>query len=63
MMHGHGKSDFAIVAVKPANNAEPLAVEQSTTWATVAESVEPRAKTERFRTIPYTPYERELLHS
>jgi hypothetical protein len=47
MMHGRGKSRSAIVAVKPANNAEPLAVEQSTTRATVAESVEPRAKTER----------------
>ena len=25
MMHGRGKSDFAIVAVKPANKAEHLA--------------------------------------
>jgi hypothetical protein len=46
MMHGHEKSDSAIVAVKPANKVEPLAVEQSTTRATAAESVEPRAKTE-----------------
>ena len=35
MMHGHGKSDPNIVAVKPANNAETSA----------AESVEPRAGT------------------
>src|SRR3981189_230455 len=34
MMHGRGKSDFAIVAVKPANNAERSA----------AEPVEPRAE-------------------
>jgi len=36
MMHGHGKSDPAIVAVKPANKAEQSA----------AEPVEPRAGTE-----------------
>ena len=35
MMHGCGKSDFAIVAEKPANKAEQFA----------AESVEPRAET------------------
>ena len=35
MMHGRGKSDFAIVAVKPANKAEQSA----------AESVERRAET------------------
>jgi hypothetical protein len=35
MMHGRGKSDFAIVAVKPANKAERSA----------AEPVEPRAET------------------
>jgi RNA-directed DNA polymerase len=35
MMHGHGKSDFVIVAAKPANKAEPSA----------AEPVEPRAET------------------
>ena len=35
MMHGRGKSDSAIVAVKPANNAERSA----------AEPVEPRAET------------------
>ena len=36
MMHGRGKSDEAIVAVKPANKAERSA----------AESVEPRAEAE-----------------
>ena len=35
MMHGRGKSDSAIVAVKPTNNAEQSA----------AEPVEPRAET------------------
>src|SRR5215207_5714419 len=35
MMHGRGKSDFVVVAVKPANKAEPSA----------AEPVEPRAQT------------------
>src|SRR6266568_202394 len=38
MMHGRGKSDFAIVAMKPANKAEP-------TLASAAEPVEPRAET------------------
>ena len=41
MMHGHEKSDPAIVAVKPANKAEP-AVEQSTAEPTAAEPGEPR---------------------
>ena len=45
MMHGHEKSDPAIVAVKPANKAE-TAMEQSTAVPTAAESVEPRAGTE-----------------
>src|SRR6201984_2081930 len=44
MMHGHGKSDFAIVAVKPANKAEHPA-EQSAVEATAAEPVERRAET------------------
>ena len=43
MMHGHEKSDFVIVAVKPANKAEPAA-EQSA-GAAAAESVERRAGT------------------
>src|ERR1700758_2830038 len=44
MMHGRGKSDFAIVAVKPANKAEHPA-EQSAVAPTAAEVVERRAKT------------------
>ena len=44
MMHGRGKSDFAIVAVKPANKAEHPA-EQSAVEATAAEPVERRAGT------------------
>jgi hypothetical protein len=43
MMHGRGKSDFAIVAVKPANKAGRPA-EQSAVAPTVAEPVERRAK-------------------
>ena len=45
MMHGHEKSDPAIVAVKLANKAEP-AMEQSTAEPTAAEPGEPRAGTE-----------------
>jgi hypothetical protein len=44
MMQGRGKSDFAIVAVKPANKAERPA-EQSAAAPTVAEPVERRAET------------------
>src|SRR5262245_26920099 len=44
MMHGRGKSDFAIVAVKPANKAEHPA-EQSVADVTAAEPVERRAET------------------
>ncbi len=43
MMHGHEKSDPAIVAVKPANKAEQPAAEQSAAELTAAEPVEPRA--------------------
>src|SRR5262245_49821313 len=42
MMHGRGKSDFAIVAVKPANKAEHPA-EQSAAEVTAAEPLERRA--------------------
>jgi RNA-directed DNA polymerase len=45
MMHGYEKSDPAIVAVKPANKAEP-AMEQSVAEPTAAEPGEPRAGTE-----------------
>src|SRR5262245_42065738 len=44
MMYGRGKSDFAIVAVKPANKAEHPA-EQSAAEVTAAEPVERRAET------------------
>jgi hypothetical protein len=46
MMHGHEKSDSAIVAVKPTNKALHSAAEQSTAELFAAESVEPRAETE-----------------
>jgi RNA-directed DNA polymerase len=45
MMHGHEKSDPAIVAVKPVNKAEQPAAEQSAAELTAAEPVEPRAGT------------------
>jgi RNA-directed DNA polymerase len=45
VMHGHEKSDPAIVAVKPANEVEQLAAEQSAAVPTAAESAEPRAGT------------------
>src|SRR2546421_4401478 len=43
MMHGHEKSDPAIVARKPANKAEQLSAEQSAAQPTAAEPVERRA--------------------
>jgi RNA-directed DNA polymerase len=46
MMYGRGKSDSAIVAVKPANKADPLAAEQSVVEAAAAEPVEQRVGTE-----------------
>ena len=46
MMHGHEKSDHAIVAVKPTNKVARPAAEQSAVERTAAESVEPRAGTE-----------------
>ena len=47
MMHGRGKSDSAIVAVKPTNKALHSAAEQSTAELFAAEPVEPRAETKR----------------
>jgi hypothetical protein len=44
-MHGHEKSDSAIVAVKPTNKAEHSAAEQSTVELFAAEPVERRAET------------------
>src|SRR5437660_1758030 len=45
MMNGHEKSDFAIVAMKPANKAEQPAAEQSAAEPTATEPVERRAET------------------
>src|ERR1700719_1518043 len=47
MMHGHEKSDSAIVAVKPTNKALHSAAEQYTAELFAAEPVEPRAETKR----------------
>jgi RNA-directed DNA polymerase len=46
MMHGHEKSDLAIVAGKPANKAEQPAPERSAAKLNAAEPVERRAGTE-----------------
>ena len=45
MVHGHEKSDLAIVAVKPANKVASPVVEQSTMGPAAAESVERRVGT------------------
>src|SRR2546421_1861472 len=45
MTHERRKSDSVIVAEKPANKADKLAVEQSTAEAAAAEPAEPRAET------------------
>ena len=45
MMHGHEKSDPAIVATKPANKAEDSAAERSVAEPNAAEPVERRAGT------------------
>src|SRR5712671_4600492 len=45
MMHGRGKSDSVVVAVKPANKVACTAAEQSAAEPAAAESVEPRAET------------------
>ena len=45
MMHGHEKSDPAIVAMKPANKAEDSVVERSVAEPNAAEPVERRAGT------------------
>jgi RNA-directed DNA polymerase len=46
MVYGHEESDFAIVAVKPANKVAHPAVERSAMGPAAAEPVEPRAETE-----------------
>ena len=45
MMHGRGKSDSAIVAVKPTNKVARPAAEQSVVERSAAEPAEPRAET------------------
>jgi len=45
MMHGHEKSDLAIVAEKPVNKAEQPAPERSAAKLNAAEPVERRAGT------------------
>ena len=45
MVYGHEESDFAIVAVKPANKVAHPALEQSAMGPAAAEPVEPRAET------------------
>src|SRR5262245_25846228 len=45
MMHGRGKSDSAIVVMKPANKAEPPTAESSAVMIAAAEPVERRAGT------------------
>jgi RNA-directed DNA polymerase len=45
MMHGRGKSDPAIVAMKPANKEARLAAEQSAPQPAATEPAEPRAGT------------------
>jgi RNA-directed DNA polymerase len=45
MMHGHEKSDPAIVAMKPANKVEQPGVERTAAEPTAAELAEPRAGT------------------
>ena len=45
MMHGRGKSDSVVVAVKPTNKVARPAAEQSAAEPTTAELVEPRAET------------------
>src|ERR1700730_9499484 len=47
MMHGHEKSDSAIVAVKPTNKALHSAAEQSIAELFAAEPAEPRVETKR----------------
>ena len=66
MMHGHEKSDLAIVAVKPANKAEPPAAEQSAAELTAAEPVEPRAGTKGNagqQTMPWAQSQTSMSHA
>src|SRR5215510_14444795 len=66
MMHGHEKSDPAIVAVKPANKAEQPAAEQSAAELTAGEPVEPRAGTKGNagqQTMPWAQNQTSMPHA
>src|SRR5713226_5418094 len=66
MMHGHEKSDPAIVAMKPANKAEQLAAEQSAAVPIAAESAEPRAGTKGNacqQTMPWAQSQTSMPHA
>jgi group II intron reverse transcriptase/maturase len=66
MMHGHEKSDLAIVAVKPANKAEQPAAERSAAELTAAEPVEPRAGTKGNacqQTMPWAQSQISMPHA
>ena len=66
MMHGHEKSDPAIVAMKPANKVEQLAAEQSAAEPTAAEPVEPRVGTKgnaSQQTMPWAQSQTSMPHA
>ena len=66
MMHGHEKSDPAIVAMKPANKVEQLAAEQSAAQPTAAEPVEPRVGTKGNacqQTMPWAQSQTGMPHA
>src|SRR5215472_14715693 len=66
MMHGHEKSDPAIVAVKPANKAEQPAAERSAAELTAAEPVEPGAGTKGNagqQTMPWAQSQTSMPHA
>ena len=66
MMHGHEKSDPAIVAVKPANKVEQLGAEQSAAVPTAAESAEPRVGTKGNacqQTMPWAQSQTSMPHA
>jgi RNA-directed DNA polymerase len=66
MMHGHEKSDPAIVAMKPANKVEQLAAEQSAAEPTAAEPVEPRVGTKGNacqQTMPWAQSQISMPHA
>src|SRR5262245_61540945 len=66
MMHGHEKSDPAIVAVKPSNKAEQLTAEQSAAEPTATEPAEPRAGTKgnaNQQTMPWAQSQTSMPHA